>query len=184
MKFISNFFKNREAKAKAKALQDLLGTLNNSENYRHSQSEMPLKRTRSSTNWDEFFMQLSKEELAGTMLSPQLILCCQVVSMATRLVEGLPTAAKSLLADDIEISEFGNGLGAVRFPLNDGRDIIQFVKLLGQGTYGTDRLVIKNGIALRLPVSDRQLLRQALGLPQILTVGRKNQVGQETFIWW
>jgi hypothetical protein len=143
-----------------------------------------MKKTKSSEKWDAFFLQLSKEELAGTILPPQLLLCCQTDSMATRLAEGIPAAANSLLSGEIEEIEFGDGQAAVRFPLKAGSDILKFVGLLGQGNYGAERLVIKNGIALRLPVSDRQHLRQALGLQQILAIGPANQLGQETFIWW
>ncbi len=144
----------------------------------------PMENARSSETWDTFFHQLGQQELAGALLPPQLLLCCQIASMATRLAEGLPAAARSLLAGETEMLEFCDGRAAVRFLLRDGKDIVQFVRLLGQGSYGTERLVIKNGIATRLPVSDRQLLRQSLGIPQILTLGTTNHVGQETFIWW
>jgi hypothetical protein len=143
-----------------------------------------MKKTSFLGKWDAFFTQLSKQELAGTVLPPQLLLCCQAASMATRLAEGIPAAANSLLSGEIEMTEFGDGQAAVRFPLKDGKDIVKFISLLGQGNYGAERLVIKNGIALRLPVSDRQLLRQSLGIPQILAVGPATQLGQETFIWW
>jgi hypothetical protein len=143
-----------------------------------------MKKSISSENWDVFFMQLSQQELSGTISPPQLLLCCQLVSMATRLAEGIPATANSLLSGEMEIIEFSDGQAAIRFPLKEGKDILSFLRLLGQGNYGTERLVIKSGIALRLPVSDRQLLRQSMGIPQILTIGTPDQIGQETFIWW
>lgn len=144
-----------------------------------------MKRTISSDGWETFFGQISKQEImTGTILPPQLILCCKVISMATRLAEGLPATANALLDGEIEVIELSDGQGAVRFPLKDGKDILQLMKLLGQGNYGTEQLVIKGGIAVRLPFSDRQSLRQSMGIPKIFAFGTKDQLGKETIIWW
>ncbi|HOW44948.1 MAG TPA: hypothetical protein PK919_07225 [Candidatus Aminicenantes bacterium] len=143
-----------------------------------------MKATDFSGKWDEFMLQLSKEELAGAEQPPQLLLCCQDGAMSVRLAGGIPDAARAMLAGEVETIGFDDGRGAVRFPLRAGGDILGFLGLLGQGNYGTERLVIKNGIALRLPVADRQRLRQSLGLQQIFAVGPASRLGQETFIWW
>lgn len=146
--------------------------------------DISMKRSISSDNWDIFFMQLSQQELSGMISPPQILLCCQAASMAARLAAGIPVTANSLLSGETEIIEFSDGQAAIRFPLKEGKDILPFIRLLGQGNYGTERLVIKSGIALRLPVSDRQSLRQSMGIPQILTIGTSDQIGKETFIWW
>lgn len=154
------------------------------QNHQPGEKKKVARITKSAENWDTFFLQLSEQEMKGTILPPQLVLCCQDVSMATRLAKGLPETTRFLQSSQTEVLEFGDGHAAARFPLKDGKDILQFISLLGQGNYGTERLVIKNGIALRLPVSDRQLLRQSLSISQVLSIGTAEQAGQETFIWW
>jgi hypothetical protein len=139
---------------------------------------------KTSENWDDFFIGLSRQELAGIVLPPQVTLCCGATSMAARLAGGLAAGSKPLMSGEPEVLEFGDGQAAVIFPLKDGAGITRFVSLLGEGDFGTEPLVIKSGIALRLPVSDRQALRQALGIEQILTIGASSQAGQETFVWW
>jgi hypothetical protein len=104
--------------------------------------------------------------------------------MADRLVHGLPESAVPLLADAAETITFADGKSAVRFLLRSGKDIADFLGHVTRGVYGPERLAITNGIALRLPVSDRQSILQSIGIPRILAVGTAEQAGKETFIWW
>lgn len=135
-------------------------------------------------DWSSFFQQLATNN-AKSRVPPQVLLCCQLLSMATRLAQGLPPSTNALLVDQPGIVEFADGQAAVRFPLRDGKDILPFVSLLGQGNYGTESLIIKSGVAAGLPVADRQPLRQALGIPQLLFFASAGeQVGQESFVWW
>jgi len=136
------------------------------------------------SGWKGFFLKLAAGN-ATTPVPPQLILCCQTTSMADRLRRGLPAEAQSILAGEAKIVEFADGQAAVCFPLQDGAQLLRFVGLLRQGDYGTERLVIKAGVAARLPVSDRQALRQALGIGQMTAFGSAGeQPGQENLVWW
>jgi hypothetical protein len=141
-------------------------------------------RTNAPPSWEDFSLELTSRELAGDVLPPQLILCCQDGSMAERLARGIPQSARSLADGEAEVIEFGSRQAAVRVPLQTGEDIVRFIAALPQGDYGNDRLVIKNGIALRLPVSDRQALRKLLGIEQILFIGSQDQLLRETFVLW
>lgn len=143
-----------------------------------------MKTTKSTKDWQAFFLQMSEKEINGEVLPAQILLCCQNISMATRLAEGIPWESKEILNDDVDVIEYSDGQAAAKFPIGNRERIIQFLKFLVKGNYGTEKLVIKNGIALGLPVSDRKLLQQTLGIPQIMTIGKKEQAGQETFIWW
>jgi ankyrin repeat protein len=154
------------------------------ESYQEGAKPKTIKRTKSSEDWDRFFANMSERELTGEGLLPQLILCSQTASMATRLFFGVPKATGSLVDGQTEIVEFRDGKAATIFHLKDGKDILKFVDLLFQGNFGTEPLRIKNGVALRLPVTDRESFRQSLGIVQILTIGTTSQARQETFVWW
>ncbi len=86
-----------------------------------------MKATDFSGKWDEFMLQLSKEELAGAEQPPQLLLCCQDGAMSVRLAGGIPDAARAMLAGEVETIGFDDGRGAVRFPLRAGGDILGFL---------------------------------------------------------
>ena len=143
-----------------------------------------MKKTKSSENWAEFLSQIGREDFENMILPPQLILDCRVVSMAARLEEALSKSAKSILSGETEIIEFADGEAAVRFPLKEGKDILPFIGMVGRADLGTDPLVIRNGIALRLPFSERQQLRQLLGITQIFAGGKESQIGKDTIVFW
>jgi hypothetical protein len=141
-----------------------------------------MKINKSLKDYMELLKQLSKQDTSGQILPPQLIVCCKIASMAKTLIEGISPNADELLDDEKEIFEFSDGQGAVRFPLKTGNSIVQLINLIGQGNYVTEPPKIISGMAIRLPISDRQKLRIAVNSEHIMGIGRL--LDKEDFWWW
>ncbi len=136
-------------------------------------------------NWVEFFDVYGKQAIAGvTVEPPMLILNCKEKSMAIRLQQDYPAAASQFIDEKTEVVTFEDGQAAAVFSIKKPKDILKFSQMLVKGNYGTERLVITNGIATPLPVEDRQIFRQSMGVEKIIAFGTQSQVGKETFIWW
>jgi hypothetical protein len=146
--------------------------------------EHAMRITKASGNWEALIPQLAAQDSAGVITSPQVFLRCQGVSMATKLAEGIPETATSLLADETEVIELGNGEAGARFSLRDGKDMVLFLRLLAQGNSGIERVPILGGIAIRLPFTDRESFKTWLGRPILVVVTRGQIEGEEDFICW
>ncbi len=130
----------------------------------------------------DMLTKISEVDRSGNLLPPQLVFICKSPSMGKTLFEGIPEKANELLDGEKELFEFTDGEAAAKFPLKTGDDIIQLVNLLGDGNYGTQPLKITGGMAIRLPISDRQILRQAVNSENLFGVGRL--LDKEDFWWW
>ncbi|MEY6432880.1 hypothetical protein ABC977_10715 [Thioalkalicoccus limnaeus] len=125
---------------------------------------------------------LSEKDLSGPLLRPQLILGCKTAKMAKSLLEGFPASAEAFLEGETELFEFGDGAGAVRFPLKNGHDILQILGLLREGDYGDEALRITNGMAIRFPSAEHQALRATIKSEKLMGIGRLLE--DEDFWWW